>query len=372
MVATMNKIKGILVSTLLLLSLLTIIAPVSAGTIHVYPGDDLESKINSASSGDTVYIHAGTYAVDDLIVIQDKSLTLIGDGDRNTIIVRSPIPPLPPYWVFEFIANGIPVTIDISKIYFNAPSGTSSFIFYGNNPMNVNIDNCRFNNSAIDLGSNPSNLIIATIQNCEFEKGEGVYLDNGERQITIKNCLFYDCMEYAIIARNKFQLTVQSCTIDKSINDDGIHVEGGIDASLTVKDSIITNNPGNGIYNDGTVNVTSIYNNVWNNGTNYSGVTPGIGSISKDPHYTTGRLGNYYLSFLSPSVDKGSTLAAILGLADRTTRIDEKWDTLTIDMGYHYPSNRGPGTSLPIDFIIKLLKGNRCKNHPDAEGCNIP
>ncbi|OQC50820.1 MAG: hypothetical protein BWX56_01243 [Euryarchaeota archaeon ADurb.Bin023] len=41
-------------------------------------------------------------------------------------------------------------------------------------------------------------------------------------------------------------------------------------------------------------------------------------------------------------------------------------------MGYHYPSNRGPGTSLPIDFIIKLLKGNRCKNHPDAEGCNIP
>lgn len=59
----MNKIKGILVLTLLLLTLLTIIAPASAGTIHVYPGDDLESKINSASSGDTVYIHAGTYAV---------------------------------------------------------------------------------------------------------------------------------------------------------------------------------------------------------------------------------------------------------------------------------------------------------------------
>jgi hypothetical protein len=367
MVATMNKIKGILVSTLLLLSLLTIIAPVSAGTIHVYPGDDLESKINSASSGDTVYIHAGTYAVDDSIVIQDKSLTLIGDGDRNTIIVGSAS-----YYNFEFTADGIPVTIDISKIYFNAPSGTSSFIFYDNNPMNVNIDNCRFNNSFIDLGSNPSNLIIATIQNCEFEKGEGISLGKGERQITIKNCLFYDYMEQAIFAHDKFQLTVQSCTIDKSINDCGIRVEGGSDASLTVKDSIITNNPGNGIYSDGTVNVTSIYNNVWNNGTNYNGVTPGIGSISKDPHYTTGRLGNYYLSFLSPSVDKGSTSAAILGLADRTTRIDEKWDTLTIDMGYHYPSNRGPGTSLPIDFIIKLLKGNRCKNHPDAEGCNVP
>lgn len=368
MVATMNKIKGILVSTLLLLSLLTIIAPVSAGTIHVYPGDDLESKINSASSGDTVYIHTGTYAVDDSIVIQDKSLTLIGDGDQNTIIVGSAS-----YWYFEFIADGIPVTIDISKIYFNAPSGgTSSFFFYGSNPTNVNIDNCRFNNSAIDLGSYPSNLIIATIQNCEFEKGEGIYLDNGERQITIKNCLFYDCMEYAILARNKFQLTVQSCTIDKN-GIGGILVEDCNSASLTVKDSIITNNPGNGIYNDdGTANVISIYNNVWNNGTNYNGVTPGIGSISKDPHYTTGRLGNYYLSFLSPSVDKGSTLAAIPGLADRTTRIDEKWDTLTIDMGYHYPSNRGPGTSLPIDRLLKILKGNRCKNHPDTEGCNVP
>lgn len=371
MVASMNKIKGILVLTLLLLTLLTIIAPASAGTIHVYPGDDLEPKINSASSGDTVYIHAGTYAVDGSIVIQGKSLTLIGDGDRNTIIVGSSTTP----WEFEFIADGIPVTIDISKIYFNAPSGsTSSFIFHDSNsfnPMNINIDNCRFNNSAIDLGSNPSDLIIATIQNCEFEKREGIYLDNGKRQITIKNCLFYDCMEYAILARDKFQLTVQSCTIDKN-GIGGILVEDCNSASLTIKDSIITNNPDYGIYNDGTANVTSIYNNVWNNGTNYNGVTPGIGSISKDPHYTTGRLGNYYLSFLSPSVDKGSTLAAIIGLADRTTRIDEKWDTLTIDMGYHYPSNRGPGTSLPIDFIIKLLKGNRCKNHPDAEGCNVP
>ena len=364
----MNKIKGILVSTLLLLSLLTIIAPVSAGTIHVYPGDDLESKINSASSGDTVYIHAGTYAVDVSIVIQDKSLTLIGDGDRNTIIVGSAS-----YWDITFTANGSPVMIDISKIYFNTPSeSTSSFIFYSNNPMNINIDNCRFNNSFIDLGNVHTDLIIATIQNCEFEKGEGgLLLVLGERQITIKNCLFYDFNEYAILARNKFQLTVQSCTIDKN-GIGGILVEDCNSASLTIKDSIITNNPDNGIYNDGTANVTSIYNNVWNNGTNYNGVTPGIGSISKDPHYTTGRLGNYYLSFLSPSVDKGSTLAAILGLADRTTRIDEKWDTLTIDMGYHYPSNRGPGTSLPIDFIIKLLKGNRCKNHPDAEGCNIP
>jgi hypothetical protein len=47
----MNKIKGILVSTLLLLSLLTIIAPVSAGTIHVYPGVTWNPKLIALHQG---------------------------------------------------------------------------------------------------------------------------------------------------------------------------------------------------------------------------------------------------------------------------------------------------------------------------------
>lgn len=82
----MNKIKGILISTLLLLSILTIITPVSAGTVHVYPGDDIRAKLLGAASGDTVYVHAGSYTINSSTNINNKGLTIIGDGASSTAI----------------------------------------------------------------------------------------------------------------------------------------------------------------------------------------------------------------------------------------------------------------------------------------------
>ena len=42
-----------------------------------------------------------------------------------------------------------------------------------------------------------------------------------------------------------------------------------------------------------------------------------------------------------------------------TTRTDERWDTGTVDMGYHYASNWLGKRGLPIEFILKILKGNK-------------
>ncbi|NMC60811.1 MAG: hypothetical protein GYA51_15715, partial [Candidatus Methanofastidiosa archaeon] len=66
--------------------MLAIIAPISAGTINVYPGNDLATILTNAASGDTVYIHAGTYTISNPINITDKNITIIGDGPSSTIV----------------------------------------------------------------------------------------------------------------------------------------------------------------------------------------------------------------------------------------------------------------------------------------------
>jgi hypothetical protein len=71
----------------------------------------------------------------------------------------------------------------------------------------------------------------------------------------------------------------------------------------------------------------------------------GDGNIDIDPLFTTGPVGDYYLSQTtagqgsdSPCVDAGSDAAAHLDLDTRSTRTDEFFDMGTVDMGYHYPA----------------------------------
>ena len=55
------------------------------GDWHVYPGDSIQDAVDSASDGDTIYVHAGTYVEN---VDVDKKLNLIGDG-MNEVTVEA-------------------------------------------------------------------------------------------------------------------------------------------------------------------------------------------------------------------------------------------------------------------------------------------
>ncbi len=123
-----------------------------------------------------------------------------------------------------------------------------------------------------------------------------------------------------------------------------------------VKNNIIVQNTssrGSGIYNTGTVFNSN--NDIWNNpGGNYYGCSPGAGEISQDPLFVSGPRGPYYLSQIgagqpvnSPCVDAGDTLLATSPLKldsllrSWTTRTDSIPDFGVLDMGYHYPRERG-------------------------------
>lgn len=85
----MKKVSSIITVFIILGAFLIFLNPVSAGNIHVYPGDDIVAKIGAAEPGDTVYVHYGTYDISTYpngIEINNPNVTIIGDDPLNTII----------------------------------------------------------------------------------------------------------------------------------------------------------------------------------------------------------------------------------------------------------------------------------------------
>ena len=83
----------------------------------------------------------------------------------------------------------------------------------------------------------------------------------------------------------------------------------------------------------------------------------GPGNIDDDPLFVSGSLGDYYLSQIaagqgedSPCVDAANP--ASLVPVGRTTRTDGYPDVWPLDMGYHYPTNRGPDLVDQADTTI--------------------
>lgn len=83
----MKKIKSIIIGILLVVSILTVINPVSATTINVNPGTGtLQAAVASASSGDILFLNPGVYIVTSQIV-PNKNLTIVG-ASKETVIIK--------------------------------------------------------------------------------------------------------------------------------------------------------------------------------------------------------------------------------------------------------------------------------------------
>jgi hypothetical protein len=71
-----------------------------------------------------------------------------------------------------------------------------------------------------------------------------------------------------------------------------------------VENSLIIGNTYSGLA-AGSVSPVTRYNDVWGNGTNYTGLTPGLGDLSLDPRFVDPGQGDYRLQIGSPVVDAG-------------------------------------------------------------------
>lgn len=446
----MKKVLSIILIFIILVTFLIFLNPISAGTIHVYPGDDIVAIVGAAASGDTIYVHAGTYDISghlEGIKINNPNVTIIGDDPSNTIIdcklgsliCIGNLPHLGTilnnttiknltlrnFASYGITLNGNNVTIENCK--FN-PEGdvfaisTDLYYIYGwgdnwtvkNISMNGNkiFGGVRFhgilgvgNNWIVDefefdrneFKSNCTlNLVLAAGDNWTVKNGRvnnntlenrgtfyGLHL--GGTNLLIKNISvsgnrivagtsFYGIR---IDGENSFDehSSIINCTVSNNtlINSyTGGELVSGIYAwcpYLSVENCIVTSNissdtltPVYGIWTPRASYNSIKYSNSWNNKDNWGqtigGLEPSQECISLDPIFAKGPLGDFYLSNLSPCVNSGSESSVALELYPGfTTRTDGRWDTGTVDMGYHYSSNGGTmAQHLPVDKILKILK----------------
>jgi hypothetical protein len=450
----MKKISSIIMVFIILGAFLTFLNPLSAGTIHVYPGDDIVAIIGAAESGDTVYVHSGTYDISGYfegIKINNPNVTIIGDDPLNTIIDcrggsgicigNNSFPStvlgnttiknltLRNFTYVGITLNGTNVTIENCKFNLDEyvfPMSSDLYCIYGigdnwivkNVSMNGHkfllgvrfhgilgygnswrVDGFEFDRNEFKGNSTVQPVLIGG-DNCTIKNGTannntlenrgtfyGVQL--GGTNLLIKNVSvsgnkmlagtsFYGIR---IDGENSFgeHSTIINCTVSSNtlINSyTGEELVSGIYAYCpyaSVENCIVTGNtasddltPVYGIWVPPYVGYNWIrHSNSWNNKDNWGqtigGVEPGEGCISVDPIFMKGPLGDFYLSNSSPCVDSGSEPSIALELYNGfTTRTDGKWDTGTVDMGYHYLSNGGTQTHyLPVDKILKIVKENQ-------------
>lgn len=137
---------------------------------------------------------------------------------------------------------------------------------------------------------------------------------------------------------------------------DGIAVYDSNQGTFQVKDSVLYFNDGDDVY-DGPGTASIIYSDI------EEGFS-GTGNISDDPLFTSGPLGDYYLSQMatgdpdetmdSSCMDSGSGLASGHVMDSLVTRTDEVSDTGTVDMGYHYGVSAFPDPPDPLGVVSIL------------------
>jgi parallel beta-helix repeat protein len=228
----MRKMMTIVIVLILTIMAFAVTVPTSvkATTIIVpdhYP--TIQQAINVASSGDTVYVRAGSY---NEVVVINKQINLIGENTDTTIIDGG--------------GNGdvVKITADLVKVdKFTIKNSGSTWGDAGieiNSSDNCKIEDCDSNNNyhgiLLDSSSNYNSL-----SNNKVSKNiKGIWLDRSSSYNTISN--------------NSVSDNIEGIVIDISCNN-------------TVSNNIVFNNTGDGInlhefsyYN--TVSGNEISNNI--------------------------------------------------------------------------------------------------------------
>ncbi|KYC44425.1 MAG: hypothetical protein APG12_00848 [Candidatus Methanofastidiosum methylothiophilum] len=87
----MKKIKSAIVGILLVVSLLIVINPISAATVTISPGVEIQAAIDAASPGDTILVNPGTYYGN--IIVYKPGLTIKSTGGPAVTIIDASM-----YW----------------------------------------------------------------------------------------------------------------------------------------------------------------------------------------------------------------------------------------------------------------------------------
>jgi hypothetical protein len=127
--------------------------------------------------------------------------------------------------------------------------------------------------------------------------GKGIVILGSSNEV--RSCAIYGFSYGVYLNGIAGSVTVESSTLVK--NTRGIDCLSG---AISARNNIVAFGVGSSVGLSGAV--TSTYNCLYSNNTNWSGTTSGEGDLIADPQFTSLEARDLYLKFRSPAVDKGS------------------------------------------------------------------
>ena len=267
---------------------------------HVYEGDSIQTAINSAVSGDTVYLHAGTYH--ELVALKD-GVNLKGEDPKTTIINGDSQP-----------QTNVITALGNNRIENLTITGGGAYSGYPASAIRVQGDNVKIR----------GNLFLGN-------QDYGIHCWSGTNLLIEEN--FFKGNHLAI------QMPKEGATIRYNTfvsNELAINILGG--GAPVVEENIFTGSTSQSIYEyaDGqkpsmgyaTVRNNTFFNNA-EHGSYYGSATPPAvtaqrdGNLLSNPQYMNAAAGDYTLQATSSSYGRGAFLPAGLTAAlDRASHIN--------------------------------------------------
>lgn len=278
-------------------------------------------------------VHGGAIDAEGLVTIDDCIFDTNESREGNAISLRADA--VVAVEDSEFVNNGSASVSSYGAIYlydYNTELQLSRSSFVGNSSASGGaifngrsnqciITDCSFkSNSASDNGGAIYSTDIITLDNCllvgnSSSQGGAIWSGSG--------------------------CTLISTTIANNTATTGSGVWSS--SNLTLNSSISW---GNDIYANNYGSVSALYSCI-------EGGLPGIGNTPYDPHFTSGPMGDYYLSTLSAGqtvesvcIDRGDPSR---DTPHSTTSTDETPDSGIVDIGYHYYLAPPPPPPPPVD-----------------------
>lgn len=258
----------------------------SRNPIIIYVPSDyktIQAAIDAAIDGDTISVSGATY--NENITIS-KAIKLIGDFAESVIIDgQGRGPAVSITGASDFLIQRFTIKDQDGKGIYCSGEKSSKGV----------IKNVIFKNSGWGIFAE-DNCELTILNNLIYKNKNSANTDGA-------GILIKDSFSYGITSE------IRNNTIDANFS--GIWSEN---ANLKAMNNIISNNTGgsssSGIYHSGSGISDNTFNDVWNNGFNYSGTANvGDGSIAVDPKYTQPSQENYILKTgttdYSPCLDVG-------------------------------------------------------------------
>ena len=292
----------------------------STTTYYVYSGESIQQAINTAKSGDTIYVHAGTYHEH---IVLSSGVNLIGE-DKSTVIINGS---------YQACSNVI-VASGNNRIENITISGGGPYSGYPSSAIRVEGDNVSIRNNSI-------------VDNQDY----AVYIWSGNNILVEKN--FFKNDNLGVQLPNS-GTTIQYNTFVN--NNIAINVLNG--PAPIIRNNIITGSTFQSIYEFSwsayaagqpasgyaVVEGNILYNNAEHGGYYCKCLPPAVisqtsGNVISNPLYVNPSVGDYSIPVGSPAFGKGALLPqAISDSLDNASGLNITTTLATLNAVLHIPA----------------------------------